>query len=192
MSEKPQSNYRGNGTDEDPYLVEFQEGDGLNPKEFSSLRKWFTTTIITVSVFAVTLTSAAYSSSAKEIIKDLRTSSELFAAGISLYVLGFALGPALWAPLAELYGRRILNVTTLAAATAFTGATAGSSNIATVLVLRFLTGTFAASPLTNAGGTIADVYPMSKAGVPFAYFSAAPFLGPVVSFSAILYLGKHY
>lgn len=76
---------------------------------FPSWRKWMITPIATMSVFAVTLTSSAYSASAKEGTVQFHASSELFKAGVALFVLGFAVGPALWAPLSELYGRQTLS-----------------------------------------------------------------------------------
>ena len=64
--------------------------------------------------------------------------------------------------------------------TAFVGATAGCHNIASMLVLRFLSGTFGASPLTNAGGVIADLFPVSQRGFASAIFATAPFIGPML------------
>jgi hypothetical protein len=40
--------------------------------------------------------------------------------------------------------------------TAFNAGAAGANSIATLIVFRFLAGTFGASPLTNAGGVISD------------------------------------
>lgn len=173
-------NYSGDGTDSNPYIVEFQFGDSGNAMNFSPAKKWFIIFIVSVSVFAVTLTSSAYSGSANEIFKQLHCSSELFALGISLYVLGFAIGPALWAPLSELYGRRILFVTTHTCMVAFVAGSAGANSMATLLVFRFLTGMFGASPLTNAGGVIADLFPASQRGLAMIFFCAAPFMGPVL------------
>ena len=65
-------------------------------------------------------------------------------------------GPLLWAPLSELFGRQILYIVTYGALTAFNAGAAGSQNIATVTILRFFAGAFGSSPLTNAGGVIAD------------------------------------
>ena len=92
--------YDGQGTEEDPFVVEFQKNDTGNPMNWSSSRRWFITVIATVSVFAVTLTSSAYSVSANEVFQDFDDiSSEVFTLGLSLFVLGFAIGPALWGPL---------------------------------------------------------------------------------------------
>lgn len=179
--ESPTSkNYSGEGTDSNPYIVEFQFEDPGNALNFSPAKKWFIIFIVPLSVFAVTLTSSAYSGSANELLMQFHCSSELFALGISLYVLGFAIGPALWAPLSELYGRRILFVTTHTCLVAFVAGSAGVNSIAALLVLRFLTGMFGSSPLTNSGGVIADLFPASQRGLAMIFFCTAPFLGPVL------------
>lgn len=95
-------------------------------------------------------------------------------------MLGFAIGPLLWAPMSELYGRQILFFGTYAMLTAFNAGAAGSQNIQTLLILRFFAGAFGSSPLTNAGGVIADMFPASERGLAMSIFAAAPFLGPTI------------
>ncbi|RHZ64935.1 uncharacterized protein CDV56_108231 [Aspergillus thermomutatus] len=90
---RPDGRCQGQGTPENPYVVEFLHQDPRNPMNFPVWRKWM-------------ITSSAYSASAGQITKELHASSELFQAGVALFVLGFAIGPALWAPLSELYGRQ--------------------------------------------------------------------------------------
>ncbi|KAJ6033811.1 uncharacterized protein N7446_007897 [Penicillium canescens] len=170
----------GSGTVSDPFLVQFPPGDPRNPMYFLPRKKWIITSIVTLSVFAVAMTSSAYSGSSNEIKEALAISSEVNALGVSLFVLGFAIGPCLWAPLSELYGRQILFTTTYALFTACVAGSAGSNSAATLLALRFLAGTFGASPLTNAGGVIADIFPPSQRGLGMAIFATAPFLGPVL------------
>lgn len=64
--------------------------------------------------------------------------------------------------------------------TAFNAGAAGSQNIATLIVLRFLAGAFGSSPLTNAGGVIADMFSAAQRGLATSLFAAMPFLGPVL------------
>lgn len=94
--------YNGQGTEEDPFVVEFQNNDPSNPMNWSWFRKWYITTIATLSVFVVTFTSSAYSVSANEIFQNFDISNLVFIAGLSVFVLGFAIGPALWGPLVSL------------------------------------------------------------------------------------------
>ena len=91
--------YDGLGTEENPFVVEFQKDDPNNPMNWSESRKWFIAAIATFSVFAVTFTSSAYSVSANELLQDFDISTEVFIVGLSLFVLGFAIGPAVWGPL---------------------------------------------------------------------------------------------
>ena len=62
---------------------------------------------------AVALTTSAYTAPAKELKSDFGMSQEVFELGLSLFVLGFAVGPIFWGPLSELYGRQIVFVGTV-------------------------------------------------------------------------------
>ena len=85
-----------------------------------------------------------------------------------------------WAPLSELYGRQVLFLITYAVVTAFNAGAAGSQNIQTLIILRFFAGAFGSSPLTNAGGVIADLFPASQRGLAMSIFAVAPFMGPIL------------
>ncbi len=124
--------------------------------------------------------SAAYSGGIEEILLEFEVGTEVATLGISLFVLGFAIGPLLWAPMSELYGRQVLFFGTYAVLTAFNAGAAGAKNIQTLIILRFFAGAFGSSPLTNAGGVIADMFPASQRGMAMSVFAAAPFLGPVL------------
>ncbi|KAF7557541.1 hypothetical protein G7Z17_g532 [Cylindrodendrum hubeiense] len=161
--------YHGQGNEEDPYVVEFRKDDPDNPMNWSQLRKWLITAIVTSSVFAITFTSSAYSGSTNEVIQEFDVSTEVFIVGLSLFVLG-----------SELYGRRILWITSHVAIVAFIGGSAGSRNITTLIVLRFLSGTFGGSPLVNSGGVIGDLFPPAQRGLAITLYCVAPFLGPIL------------
>lgn len=117
----------------------------------------------------------------RELIHDLGASTELITAGISLFVLGFATGPLIFAPLSEIYGRQIIFIISFGGFTAFNAGCAGSNNTATLLALRFFAGAFGSSPMTNAGGVIADIFPASERGLAMSLFALAPSFGPCAS-----------
>ncbi|ROT36379.1 MFS general substrate transporter [Sodiomyces alkalinus F11] len=162
-------NYPGSGTQDDP-----------NPMEFSRRRKWFMTLVMAIATLAVALLSSAYTGGIIEIIQEFQIGQTVATLGVSLFVLGFAVGPLLWAPLSELFGRQVLFFGTYAAMTAFNAGCAGAQNAQTLIILRFFSGAFGSSPLTNAGGVIADIFPASERGLAMALFAVAPFLGPVL------------
>ncbi|KUJ20949.1 MFS general substrate transporter [Mollisia scopiformis] len=172
--------YKGSGTEEDPYVVEYIENDRRNPMLFPQWKKWTITILVAFATLAVAFVSAAYSGGIEEILAQFHIGDEVAVLGISLFVLGFAIGPLLWAPMSELFGRQVLFIGTYAALTAFNAGAAGAQNIQTLIILRFFAGAFGSSPLTNAGGVIADMFPASQRGMAMSVFAAAPFLGPVL------------
>ena len=90
--------------------------------------------------------------------------------------------------MSEIYGRQVLFFGTYAMLTAFNAGAAGSHNIQTLLILRFFAGVFGSSPLTIAGGVIADMFPASDRGLAMSIFAAAPFLGPTIGLILSFYL----
>lgn len=113
-------------------------------------------------------------------IMQFHASQELVTLGLSLFVLGFALGPLIFAPMSELYGRQILFFVTFGVFAAFNAGCAGAQNIWSLIILRFFAGSFGSSPLTNAGGVIADMFAARERGLAMVIFAAAPFMGPVL------------
>ncbi|CDM34832.1 hypothetical protein DTO013E5_3258 [Penicillium roqueforti] len=172
--------YPGSGTDEDPFAVTWLPNDPRNPMNFSEVKKWTFTMLVAVATLAVSLVSSAYTGGIREIMVDFDIGQEVATLGVSLFVLGFAIGPLLWAPLSELFGRQVLFIGTYAALTAFNAGVAGSRNAWSIIILRFFAGSFGSSPLTNAGGVIADMFPARQRGIAMSLFAAAPFLGPII------------
>ncbi|OQE46397.1 hypothetical protein PENCOP_c001G08100 [Penicillium coprophilum] len=172
--------YPGSGTEDDPYAVSWIPNDPRNPMNYSELKKWTLTMLVAVATLAVSLVSSAYTGGLREIIMQFNIGQEVATLGVSLFVLGFAIGPLLWAPLSELFGRQVLFIGTYAALTAFNAGVAGAQNSWTIIILRFFAGSFGSSPLTNAGGVIADMFPAQQRGTAMSMFAAAPFLGPII------------
>ncbi|EFQ34146.1 major facilitator superfamily transporter [Colletotrichum graminicola] len=171
--------YAGSGTEADPFLVQWIPHDPRNPMNYSDNTRWFITMMVAFTTLAVSLLSSAYTGGIHDIVREFGISDEVAVLGVSLYVLGFALGPLLWAPLSELYGRQSVFFITYAALAAFGAGCAGAGSARTLIVLRFFAGAFGSSPLSNSGGVIADMFPDEERGLAMTLFSAAPSLGPV-------------
>ncbi|KAB8071494.1 major facilitator superfamily domain-containing protein [Aspergillus leporis] len=172
--------YKGSGTDNDPYIVEWIPNDPRNPMLFNKTLKWAYTITVAFATFGVSLSSSAYAGGIQEIIKHFGISEEVATLGVSLFVLGFAVGPLVWAPLSELIGRQIIFFVSYGALAAFCAGAAGAQNSWTLIILRFFAGSFGSSPLTNAGGVIADIFPAEQRGLATSLFAGAPFLGPTL------------
>ncbi|KAH7311281.1 major facilitator superfamily domain-containing protein [Stachybotrys elegans] len=99
---------------------------------------------------------------------------------VSIFVLGFAIGPIILAPLSELYGRRPILHLSNVASLAFTIASAMAPNIASFIVFRFIAGSFSSGPMNIAGGSIADQVSLQRRELVMSIFFAGIFIGPVV------------
>ncbi|OBZ75648.1 putative transporter mfs2 [Grifola frondosa] len=154
--------YPGSGTRDDPYVVDWDLGDAENPFNWPNDRKWLMTFQQAMSTFTVTFCSSCYSGGLASMSHELHMSQEVAILGISLYVLGFGLGPLLFAPLGEIFGRRVIFMSTGTIFTLFhLGGSLGHS-ATTILVTRALAGMFA---LTNAGGALSDMWIPRERGV---------------------------
>ncbi|KAF7597367.1 hypothetical protein BBP40_006308 [Aspergillus hancockii] len=172
--------FAGAGTEDDPYLVTWIPNDPRNPMNHPDKIKWFYTVTVAFATLAVSLVSSAYTGGVDQIMEQFNCGTEVATLGVSLFVVGFAIGPLLWAPMSELFGRQLLFAGSYCGLTVFNAACAGSKNIWSLIIFRFFAGSFGSSPLTNAGGVIADMFPASQRGIAMSVFAAAPFLGPVL------------
>lgn len=68
------------------------------------------------------------------------------------------MGPIVWAPLSEQYGRRRLSIGTFAMFTLFTLACALAPHWVSFIIFRLFSGIFASAPIALVPGIIADIY----------------------------------
>lgn len=172
--------YRGSGTPEDPYIVQWLPHDQADPKNYGMPLKMSITMLTAVMCLCVSLASSAYTGTGKEIIEEFHCSNEVLLIGLSLYVLGFGTGPLLWAPLSEALGRRNVLMYGFLFYTLWTGVCIAAKNIQTLIVFRALAGIIGSGSLVIPGGQIADIFDAQHRGIAMAAFSAAPMLGPTL------------
>ena len=168
------------GEKQDHKLVTFTIDDPENPKNWSKTYKWYITMVIACVCFVVAFCSSVITADIEGAQADLDTTMEIALLSITLFVIGFGLGPMVFAPLSELLGRGIIYATALAVAVIFVLPCAMAKNIETLLVCRLIDGIAFSAPMALVGGTLADLWRTEERGVPMAAFSAAPFLGPAI------------
>jgi multidrug resistance protein len=97
-----------------------------------------------------------------------------------VYLLGFAFGPLLIAPLCEMYGRLPLYASCNILFVVFSIACAVCNSLNQLIAFRFLMGCAGVAPLTIGAGTIADIMPVEKRGRAMAIYAMGPLIGPVI------------
>ncbi|KAF6841058.1 major facilitator superfamily transporter [Colletotrichum musicola] len=161
-------------------LVTFAINDPSNPKNWSKAYKWYITMVVALTCFAVAFCSSVITADVAGVARDFHVSEEAALVSISVFVIGFGVGPMAFAPLSEVYGRRVIYGSTLLVAVVFIIPCAVAKNLATLLVCRAIDGVAFSAPMTLVGGTLADLWRNEERGVPMAAFSAAPFIGPAI------------
>ncbi|KAK9316421.1 major facilitator superfamily domain-containing protein [Lipomyces starkeyi] len=161
-------------------LVTFTPDDPENPKNWSKLYKWYCTMTVALLCFAVAFGSAVVTGDLQGVADHFHVSMEVSILTVTLFVIGFGVGPMFFAPASELWGRQIVYISTLSIAVVFIIPCAVAKNIGTLLVSRLIDGIAFSAPMTLVGGTLADIWKNEERGTAMAAFSAAPFLGPCI------------
>ncbi|CAI8508909.1 unnamed protein product [Hanseniaspora opuntiae] len=129
--------------DRTPYEVTFSDEDAVNFPQFEHPYKWsfkkklMTVAILCLNCLGVTMGSSNFASCVPQIMAEYGVIEVVGILGITLYVFGFALGPVVYGPLSELYGRRNLLIISSFGFTLFQFAVATGENLQTILICRF-------------------------------------------------------
>lgn len=76
-----------------PTFVDWDgEGDPQRPMNWSTTRKWYIITLSSLTTLCCTFTSSIFSATIGVTAKEFETSEVVMLLGVSLFVLGFALG----------------------------------------------------------------------------------------------------
>jgi len=123
------------------------------PLNWPTKKKIITTMLYGLTTAGSTWASSVYSSATAAVEAEFNVSTEVSTLGLSLFLVGFGIGPLLWAPLSEVYGRRLAVFVPYFVAACFCFGTATAKDIQTLLITRFFLGFFCSAPVTNTGGT---------------------------------------
>jgi DHA1 family multidrug resistance protein-like MFS transporter len=148
------------------YVVEFDGvDDPLHAQNWPAKKKLFTSCMLGYTTFTAAFGSSIFSAATREVAGHFHVSTEVGVLGISLYVLGFATGPILWAPFSELKGRRLPLVIASFGFSIFQIAVAVSKDLQTVMICRFWGGFFGACPLTVVAAVFSDMFNNRQRGL---------------------------
>ncbi|KAJ5561942.1 hypothetical protein N7535_003596 [Penicillium sp. DV-2018c] len=161
--------------------------DYENPHNWTNLKRALIVTIICLYTFVVYTTSAIYTSSVPGVMQEFGVSNLVATLGLSLYVLGYGMGPLIFSPLSEIpvIGRNPVYIVTMFLFVILSIPTAFVGNFGGLLVLRFLQGFFGSPCLASGGASIQDLY--SLMALPYAMMAwvaaayCGPALGPLLS-----------
>lgn len=156
--------------------------DPDNPKNWTKKRKWMATITVSLFTFISPVSSTMVAPALGKVAEDLGTTNSglLTELAMSVFILGFAIGPLLLGPLSELFGRRIvLQLSNLFFFT-FNMAAGFATTSPQMIAFRFLSGLGGSAPLGIGGGVLADLWSPMERGKAMALYSLMPLLGPAI------------
>ncbi|KAI9739379.1 MAG: hypothetical protein M1818_005067 [Claussenomyces sp. TS43310] len=167
---------------QEEYVVEFDgPDDPLHAQNWPLRKKLAVGTMLGYTTLVSAFTSSIFSAATGSVAKAFGVSSEVGVLGVSLYVLGFASGPLLWAPLSEIRGRRLPLILGMFGFSIFQIAVATGKDLQTVLICRFFGGFFGACPLAVVAAVFSDMFDNRTRGLAITVFSMTVFTGPLLA-----------
>lgn len=164
--------------------------DPYRPINWPTKKKVVTTLLYGLLTMSASWASSSYSAGTDQIHREFHVGTQVAVLGTSLFLFGFGLGPLLWAPLSEVYGRRLAVMVPMFIATCFSFGTATAKDLQTVMITRFFGAFFASAPVTNTGGVLGDLYSPAWRGIAMAGYAIAvvggPAIGPIVSAAVVV------
>ncbi|KAF4837115.1 Efflux pump radE [Colletotrichum tropicale] len=166
----------------DPNIVDFDgPNDPDHPLNWSTTLK--TTTIVIVSLTALLspIGSTISAAAAADIMHHFNTTNATLGALMTtIYLLGYAFGPLLIAPLSELHGRAPVFRACAVLFALFNAACALAPSFGSLIAFRLLAGVAGSCAGTLGASAIADMVPRERRGRVMSAYIMGPTLGPTI------------
>ncbi|KAJ5084448.1 hypothetical protein NUU61_009027 [Penicillium alfredii] len=185
---------RTNATSDPNYEVDWDgEDDPENPKNWSLRYKAMGLLFLSWNTLIVVLYSTSYTSGVTLIAEEFNQSDTIVTLGLTLYLIGLAIGSMFMAPLSEVYGRKPVCVICLAIFTVLIIPCALARSVTTLIVVRFIGAFFGSVMISTAPGMVADLVDDEHRALAISIWSIGPLngpvLGPVIGGFVTQYLG---
>ncbi|ETW87033.1 major facilitator superfamily [Heterobasidion irregulare TC 32-1] len=155
--------------------------DPENPKNWPSRRKWTAAGVVAAFTFISPVTSSIGAPAGAAIARDFGIHNEsLVAMTVSIFVLAYAFGPLILAPLCEVFGRSRVMMASNAVFLAWNIGCGFAQNAGQLLGFRFIAGLGGSAPLAIGGAVLSDCFRPEERGHAISLFSLAPILGPTL------------
>lgn len=154
------------------------QDDPAMPLNLPQSKKWLLVGLLSAITLVTPFASSILSPGISSLMVEFgETDAIVGAMTVSIYLLGYVVGPMFLAPLSEIYGRRPV----------LTGANiffclwqigcALAPNITTLIIFRFFTGVGGSGCLTLGGGLVGDIFRPEERGFAMGIWTIGPLFG---------------
>lgn len=139
-----------------------------------------TSAISALACICSTFASSVVSPATPAFRRHFGVSVEVGSLASALYLVRYGVGPALWAPLSELRGRKLPLALGNFGFSVLAVAVAASKDIQTLMIPHFFMGLFGSAPLVVVPALYADIWRAEKRGFALLIFAVSVFIGPML------------
>ncbi|KAM0541954.1 hypothetical protein ACHAPJ_013016 [Fusarium lateritium] len=163
------------------FVIEAQDGSILKATEWKGFKKWSNVLTISALTFISPFGSSMFAPSTRDAMRDFGSKNEsLETFSVSIFVLGYAFGPLIHAPMSEMYGRLPLYHINSFLFILANVACALSVSLPMLIVFRLVAGFVGSCPLAIGPGSVADMFQQDERGRAIAVWNLPVLLGPAI------------
>ncbi|CCF58161.1 hypothetical protein KAFR_0D05140 [Kazachstania africana CBS 2517] len=167
----------------DPFFVQWNgDDDPDNPQNWSNFKK----VLIMIEIMLLTcityMGASIYSIGQSSIQETFGVGQVVATLNLSLYALGYGIGPVIFSPFSEvaMVGRQVIYTLTFFVFTMFQIGAATVQNIGGLIVLRFLTGIVCSPALATGGATVGDIITPKNLPLCLSIWDLGPTFAPII------------
>lgn len=176
----------------DAYEVTYDgPDDPTHPFNWSQKKKVWLCVWLCLDCISIAMGSSIFANAVEQICEIYHVIPVVAILGITLYVLGFAASPVVYAPLSELYGRRGVLVISSFGFAIFHFAVATAKDLQTIMICRFFAGFIGAAPMAVVPAAFTDMFDTNYRGKVMALFALGVFVGPIIGPVMGSYIVQH-
>lgn len=188
-----ESDKNRNDDEVDPFVVGFvDDNDPEHPLNWPNAKTVLFVTEVMVLTCVTYMGSSIYTPGQEEIQREFGIGHVVGTLNLSVYVLGYGLGPLVFSPLSEFarIGRQRLYIVSLFLFCMLQIGCALVRNIAGLVILRFITGILCSPSLSTGGASVGDVIIPEHVPIFIGLWGlgavAAPVTGPLLGASMVV------
>lgn len=155
--------------------------DPQNPINWSPIRKWTTVSLLVITNFIAATCTSAFEPALPAIMADFHSTNDSIASlTVSIYTIGYCLGPLVIAPISELYGHVTVLYPGYIGFMLALAVCGSSKSLPLFIVFRAIMGLAAITFVLMGPAIVADLIPREKRGFALSIMSAGPVVGPTI------------
>ncbi|KAG8157541.1 hypothetical protein KVR01_012583 [Diaporthe batatas] len=157
------------------------QDDPAMPLNFQPFRKWLLVGLLSTITLVTPFASSILSPGIASLMAEFGETQQIVGSmTVSIYLLGYVVGPMVMAPMSEIYGRRPVLTVANAFFCCWQVGCALAPNISALIVFRFFSGVGGAGCLTVGGAVIGDLFRPEQRGFAMGIWTFGPLIGPIL------------